>query len=94
MGREEYDNAIRQFQEVLKLNPSNKAATNAIIMAKHKLKQNEAKVRDIYAGMFQKFADEDTQVLPLFSFMTVCSIFVTKCTAISSFWLIWKVSNL
>ncbi|XP_059618272.1 FK506-binding protein 59 isoform X2 [Phlebotomus argentipes] len=53
--------AMKDFQEVQQLEPSNKAAQNQITLLKHKLREANEKERKIYANMFTKFANADKQ---------------------------------
>lgn len=62
MNLKEYDEAIADFKIVLEIDPNNKAAKNQIIIAHQKIKDLQAKEKKIYQGMFQKFADIDSQV--------------------------------
>lgn len=62
MGRKDYANAVSAFQSVLHSWPSNKAAINSLAVARQNLKMDNSNQKQAYAGMFQKFADKDTQV--------------------------------
>lgn len=54
--------AIKDYEEVLKIEPKNVAATQKIIICKSLIKKQRAKEKRLYANMFDKFAEEDKQV--------------------------------
>lgn len=54
--------AIKDFQEVLKVEPKNTAASKQIIICSSLIKKQLAKEKKLYANMFDKFAQEDKQV--------------------------------
>jgi len=54
--------AIEDFQEVLKIQPKNTAASKQIIICNNLIKKQLAKEKKLYANMFDKFAQEDKQV--------------------------------
>lgn len=54
--------AIKDFQEVLKVQPKNAAASKQIIICNNFIKKQLAKEKKLYANMFDKFAQEDKQV--------------------------------
>lgn len=54
--------AIKDFQEVLKVQPKNTAASKQIIICNSLIKKQLAKEKKLYANMFDKFAQEDKQV--------------------------------
>ena len=56
---QDHEDAIADFQEVLKVEPGNKAAATQIAQSKHKLKVIKDREKKRYANMFSKFADED-----------------------------------
>ena len=53
---------MSDFQKVLELEPSNKAALNQIQICKHKIKEANEKEKRIYANMFTKLAAADKEV--------------------------------
>ncbi|XP_015513826.1 FK506-binding protein 59 isoform X1 [Neodiprion pinetum] len=53
--------ALKDFEEVLKINPKNTAAANQIIACKKLHKEQLAREKKIYANMFDKFALQDKQ---------------------------------
>ncbi|CAL7944557.1 unnamed protein product [Xylocopa violacea] len=53
--------AIKDFQEVLKVEPKNTAAAKQIIACNNLIKKQLAKEKKLYANMFDKFAQEDKQ---------------------------------
>lgn len=61
LALEEATPALKDFQQVLTLEPSNKAARAQINLAQKLIKDQLAKERRIYANMFDKFAKVDTQ---------------------------------
>lgn len=54
--------AIKDFQEVLNIEPKNTAASKQIIICNRLIKQQLSKEKKLYANMFDKFAQEDKQV--------------------------------
>lgn len=54
--------AIKDFQEVLKVEPKNTAAIKQIGVCNNLIKRQLAKEKKLYANMFDKFAQEDKQV--------------------------------
>lgn len=54
--------AVKDFQEVLKVEPKNTAASKQIIICNNLIKKQLAKEKKLYANMFDKFAQEDKQV--------------------------------
>lgn len=56
-----YEDALADFKAVLDLDPDNKAAKNQLAIAAHKIKQIKENEKKTYAGMFEKFADEDAK---------------------------------
>ncbi|XP_043512671.1 peptidyl-prolyl cis-trans isomerase FKBP4 isoform X2 [Frieseomelitta varia] len=53
--------AIKDFQEVLKVEPKNTAAVKQIGICNNFIKKQLAKEKKLYANMFDKFAQEDKQ---------------------------------
>ncbi|KAL0106892.1 hypothetical protein PUN28_015430 [Cardiocondyla obscurior] len=53
--------AINDFQEVLKLQPNNTAASNQVLICNSFIKKQLTKEKKLYANMFDKFAQEDKQ---------------------------------
>ncbi|CAD1480957.1 unnamed protein product, partial [Heterotrigona itama] len=53
--------AIKDFQEVLKIEPKNTAAVKQIRICNNFIKKQLAKEKKLYANMFDKFAQEDKQ---------------------------------
>ncbi|XP_038675473.1 peptidyl-prolyl cis-trans isomerase FKBP5-like [Scyliorhinus canicula] len=56
----EFDLAKADFQKVLQVNPENKAAKTQIVLCQNKRKEHHERNKKIYANMFQKFADRDS----------------------------------
>lgn len=54
--------AIKDFQEVLKIEPKNTAAIKQIGVCNNLIKRQLVKEKKLYANMFDKFAQEDKQV--------------------------------
>lgn len=54
--------AILDFQQVLKVQPKNTAASKQISVCTYLIKKQLAKEKKLYANMFDKFAQEDKQV--------------------------------
>ncbi|XP_012218619.1 FK506-binding protein 59 isoform X2 [Linepithema humile] len=53
--------AIKDFQEVLNVQPKNTAATKQIVICNKLIKKQLSKEKKLYANMFDKFAQEDKQ---------------------------------
>ena len=56
------ETALKDFEEVLKIEPKNVAAAKQIALCKNLIKNQLAKEKKLYANMFEKFAREDKQV--------------------------------
>lgn len=57
----DYDQAKKDFEQVVQLDPQNKAAKNQVTRCMQKIKEFKDKEKKIYAGMFQKFAEADSK---------------------------------
>jgi FK506-binding protein 4/5 len=62
MSMASYEEAIKDFQEVLKLNPSNNAANQHIQTCREHLKAYQQKEKQLYASIFAKMSKENTKV--------------------------------
>lgn len=60
----EYEEAKVDFEEVLALEPDNKAAKNQVTICNQRIKQFNDKQKKLYAGMFTKFAEQDAKKAP------------------------------
>lgn len=60
-GMKEFDRAKNDFQRVVQLYPSNKAAKNQVVLCQKRIKEQHEKDKRIYANMFQKFAERDSK---------------------------------
>ena len=58
---QDYEEAIGDFQEVLKLEPLNKAAQRQLALSRKKLKEEREKERRRYANMFSKWGQEEEE---------------------------------
>uniref|UniRef100_A0A8C6WIN2 peptidylprolyl isomerase n=1 Tax=Neogobius melanostomus TaxID=47308 RepID=A0A8C6WIN2_9GOBI len=58
----EFERAKDDFQRVIQLYPSNKAAKSQVALCQKRLKEEHEKDKRIYANMFQKFAERDSKV--------------------------------
>lgn len=58
----EFDRARRDFQHVVQLYPSNKAAKGQVLQCQKHIKEQHEKDKRLYANMFQKFAERDAKV--------------------------------
>lgn len=56
------EDALIDFQQVLKVQPKNTAASKQISVCNYLIKKQLAKEKKLYANMFDKFAQEDKQV--------------------------------
>lgn len=61
LNLQNFDEALRDFKAVLEVDPDNKAAKNQLVMTTHKIKQIHNREKQMYAGMFQKFAEIDAK---------------------------------
>ncbi|XP_013403472.1 peptidyl-prolyl cis-trans isomerase FKBP4 isoform X2 [Lingula anatina] len=61
MGLNEFEDAKKDFSKVLEINPKNKAARDEQMRANKKIKEQNAKEKSIYQGMFKKFAEADSK---------------------------------
>lgn len=59
--------AIKDFQEVLNVQPKNTAALKQIAICNKLIKKQLSKEKKLYANMFDKFAQEDKQVCEKYS---------------------------
>ncbi|XP_044025932.1 peptidyl-prolyl cis-trans isomerase FKBP5 [Siniperca chuatsi] len=57
--RNEFSLAMADFQQVLQVNPSNRAARAQISTCQRKIKEHHEQDKRTYANMFQKFAERD-----------------------------------
>lgn len=57
----EFEEALKDFQKVIELEPTNKAAQNQIQICKHKIKESIDREKKIYANMFSKLSANDKQ---------------------------------
>ncbi|XP_059185299.1 peptidyl-prolyl cis-trans isomerase FKBP5 [Centropristis striata] len=60
--RNEFSLAMEDFQHVLQVNPSNRAARAQISICQSKIKEHHEQDKKTYANMFQKFADRDAKI--------------------------------
>lgn len=56
---------MTDFQQVLQINASNRAARAQITICQNKIKEHHKQDKRIYANMFQKFAEQDAKVRQL-----------------------------
>ncbi|XP_071350129.1 peptidyl-prolyl cis-trans isomerase FKBP5 [Trachinotus anak] len=59
--RNEFSLALTDFQQVLQVNPSNRAARAQISICQTKIKEHYEQDKKTYANMFQKFAERDAK---------------------------------
>ncbi|MED6231746.1 Peptidyl-prolyl cis-trans isomerase fkbp4 [Ataeniobius toweri] len=57
----EFERARDDFQRVVQLYPSNKAAKTQVVLCQKRIKEQHEKDKRIYANMFQKFAERDSK---------------------------------
>lgn len=62
LSRNEFSLALADFQQVLQVNPSNRAARAQISICQSKIKEHHEQDKKTYANMFQKFAEQDAKV--------------------------------
>lgn len=65
LHRNEFSLAMADFQQVLQVSPSNRAACAQISICQNKIKEHHEQDKKIYANMFQKFAEQDAKVCKL-----------------------------
>lgn len=68
LQRNEFSLALRDFRQVLQVNPSNRAANSQIAICQRKMREHHEHDKKIYANMFQRFAEHDAKVLEIKSF--------------------------
>ena len=56
------EEALKDFQACLDIDQGNKAARNQVIICQTKIKANKQKQKQLYGGMFDKFAKIDRAV--------------------------------
>jgi len=57
-----YDDALKDFQEVVKLNPSNSAAKQSIQTCREQMKAYQQKEKQLYANIFAKMSKMNEKV--------------------------------
>lgn len=57
----EFDSARGDFQQVIQLYPANKAAKSQVALCQKQIKAQHEKDKQLYANMFQKFAERDAK---------------------------------
>ncbi|KAJ3601859.1 hypothetical protein NHX12_029621 [Muraenolepis orangiensis] len=60
--RNEFSLAMADFQQVLEVNPLNRAARAQMTICQRKVREHHEQDKKIYANMFQKFAEHDKKV--------------------------------
>ncbi|XP_076870564.1 peptidyl-prolyl cis-trans isomerase FKBP5 isoform X2 [Brachyhypopomus gauderio] len=58
----EFSLALMDFRQVLRVNPSNRAARCRITVCQRKMREHHERDKKIYANMFQRFAEHDAKV--------------------------------
>ncbi|XP_026498443.1 FK506-binding protein 59 [Vanessa tameamea] len=61
LGLGEVDQALQNFQNVIELEPQNKAAANQVIVCRNAIALQKKREMQLYANMFDKFAIRDAQ---------------------------------
>lgn len=56
---QDFNESIHDFQEVLRLEPSNKAAQNQLALSKAKMAAVRNREKKRYANMFYRMAEDD-----------------------------------
>ncbi|XP_029005748.1 peptidyl-prolyl cis-trans isomerase FKBP5 [Betta splendens] len=59
--RNEFSLAMEDFQQVIQVKPSNRAAREQISICQSKIKEHHEQDKKTYANMFQKFAEQDAK---------------------------------
>ncbi|KAL5007856.1 hypothetical protein ScPMuIL_016662 [Solemya velum] len=60
--RNDFDTAVEDFKHVLDIDANNKAAKQRLLLCNQKLKLFHDKQKNIYKGMFEKFAEKDSKL--------------------------------
>ncbi|XP_076870566.1 peptidyl-prolyl cis-trans isomerase FKBP5 isoform X3 [Brachyhypopomus gauderio] len=58
----EFSLALMDFRQVLRVNPSNRAARCRITVCQRKMREHHERDKKIYANMFQRFAEHDAKL--------------------------------
>lgn len=58
----DFELARADFQKVIQLYPSNKAAKVQLVTCQQKIREQHEKEKKMYANMFQRLADKDLKV--------------------------------
>ena len=58
----DFDLARADFQKVLQLYPSNKAAKAQLVVCQQRIRKQLEKEKKLYANMFERLAEEETKV--------------------------------
>ncbi|KAG9337300.1 hypothetical protein JZ751_028868 [Albula glossodonta] len=76
----EFERARADFQKVVQLYPSNKAAKSQVVLCQRQMKEQHEKDKRLYANMFQKFAERDAKAshIPITSLCTYLWVLVEK----------------
>ncbi|XP_059154414.1 peptidyl-prolyl cis-trans isomerase FKBP4-like isoform X2 [Physella acuta] len=61
-NRKDYDEAVKDYNQVVALEPDNKAAKNQIIVCKKKLQEEHQQEKKLYANMFSKMTQQTAKV--------------------------------
>lgn len=61
-NRKDYDEAVKDYNQVVALEPDNKAARNQIIVCKKKLQEEHQLEKKLYANMFSKMTQQTAKV--------------------------------
>lgn len=59
-----HEEAMSDFEQVLKISPQNKAAKNQWVLAQHKVQEFKNKQKKVFGGMFDRFAKIDAAKNP------------------------------
>lgn len=59
----DFELARADFQKVLQLYPSNKAAKAQLIICQQKIREQHEREKKLYANMFQRLADKEAKVV-------------------------------
>lgn len=60
----DFDLARADFQKVLQLYPSNKAAKAQLAVCQQRIRKQLAREKKLYANMFERLAEEESKVRP------------------------------
>ncbi|KAI5109244.1 peptidyl-prolyl cis-trans isomerase FKBP5 isoform X1, partial [Silurus meridionalis] len=80
--RNDFSLALVDFRQVLKVNPTNRAARCQIAVCQRKIREHHERDKKIYANMFQRFAEHDAKMNRLKRSKEDCEVLDQTCKAV------------